>query len=136
MKVEPYLIASTVNLAIGQRLIRRICKRCKEEWLLSDSEAKSLGEIIPAALLEEHRTFYRGKGCDDCNETGYRGRIGIHEVLELDAPLREAILRKASAAEFREVALARGMTPMIVDGFKKAAAGQTSIEEILRMRYE
>jgi type IV pilus assembly protein PilB len=136
MKVEPYLIASTVNLAIGQRLIRRICTTCKEEWSLSESEAKSLSEIVPAELLAKHSTFYRGKGCDDCNETGYRGRIGIHEVLELDAPLREAVLQKASAAEFREVALLRGMVPMIVDGFEKAALGHTSIEEVLRMRYE
>lgn len=136
MKVEPYLIASTVNLAIGQRLVRRICKHCKETYEITEAEAKSLTEIIPADLIAKHRTFYRGKGCEECTGTGYDGRIGIHEVLELDSTLREAILRKASVAELRDLAIARGMTPMVVDGFGKAAKGETTIEEILRMRYE
>jgi type II secretory ATPase GspE/PulE/Tfp pilus assembly ATPase PilB-like protein len=136
MKVEPYLIASTVNLAIGQRLVRRICNVCKEEHTLSDVEVQSLSEVIPENRLAEHRTFYRGKGCDDCYQTGYQGRIGIHEILELDTPIRDAILRKTSAAVLRDLALKQGMTPMIVDGFLKAARGLTTIEEVLRMRYE
>ncbi len=136
MKVEPYLIASTVNIAIGQRLVRRICNSCKEEHRLSDAEAKSLSEIIPADLLKKHRTFYQGRGCEACAHTGYMGRAGIHEVLTIDGPVREAILEKAHANEIRERALENGMTPMIVDGFVKAAQGVTSIEEVLRMRYE
>ena len=136
MKVEPYLIASTVNLAIGQRLIRRICAQCKEEQTMSEAEAASLNEIIPADLLASHRTFYRGHGCEECNGTGYKGRIGIHEVLELTTAVREAVLRKATAAELRKVALEEGMVPMTVDGFLKAAAGETTIEEVVRMRYE
>jgi len=136
MKVEPYLIASTVNVAIGQRLVRRICMHCKKERPMTDAEAKSLSEIIPAQLLAEHRTFYRGEGCEQCAGTGYMGRAGIHEVMEIDAALREAILRKATASEIRERAIAGGMTPMIVDGFSKAAQGITTVEEVLRMRYE
>jgi type II secretory ATPase GspE/PulE/Tfp pilus assembly ATPase PilB-like protein len=136
MKVEPFLIASTVNIAIGQRLVRRICAHCKEERTLSEAEAKSLSEVIPAELLEKNRTFFSGKGCSACNGTGYRGRAGMHEVLEIDDTIREAILRKASASGIRELAVAQGMVPMIVDGFGKAARGITTIEEVLRMRYE
>jgi type II secretory ATPase GspE/PulE/Tfp pilus assembly ATPase PilB-like protein len=136
MKVEAYLIASTVNVAIGQRLVRRVCSNCKVEVRLSDAEIQSLSEIIPAAVLASNKTFYRGEGCDMCAGTGYRGRAGIHEVLEIDAPIREAILGKATASEIRERALSNGMVPMIVDGFCKAGKGVTTIEEVLRMRYE
>lgn len=136
MKVEPYLIASTVNLVISQRLVRRICERCKEEHEITEAEVKSLSESVPHELFQMHRVFYRGKGCEACGSTGYRGRVGIHEVIEIDAPLREAILQRASAREFRAVAVAQGMVPIMVDGFAKAAYGVTSLEEILRMRYD
>jgi len=136
MKVEPYLIASTVNIAIGQRLVRRICKHCKAERPLSDPERKSLSEVMPPELLTKHRTFYVGTGCAACNDTGYRGRAGMHEVLEIDGPIRDAVLRKASASEIHDIAIKNGMVPMIVDGFGKAAEGITTIEEVLRMRYE
>ncbi len=136
MKVEPYLIASTVNIAIGQRLVRKLCAECREEKKLSDAEAKSLAETMPAELLARHQTFYCGKGCASCNGTGYLGRVGMHEVMEIDNVLRDAILRKAPASEIRELAIRQGMAPMIIDGFCKAARGLTSIEEVLRMRYE
>lgn len=136
MKVEPYLIASTVNVAIGQRLVRRICKACKLPYRLSAAEEKSLSEIMPPELLTTHGAFYKGGGCSACNETGYHGRAGIHEVLEITPSVREAILRKISSSEIRALAMLNGMVPMIVDGFAKAAAGVTSIEEVLRMRYE
>ena len=136
MKVEPYLIASTVNIALGQRLVRKVCDKCKKEYVLSDAEKQSLSEALPASLLEKHRTFYRGSGCEACNGTGYRGRVGLHEVMEIDGEVREAILRKASAADIRKVAIGQGMVPMLIDGFCKAARGVTSIEEVLRMRYE
>jgi type II secretory ATPase GspE/PulE/Tfp pilus assembly ATPase PilB-like protein len=136
MKVEPYLIASTVNVAIGQRLIRRICEHCKKERTITESEAQSLSEIMPADLLQKNRTFYAGTGCDKCKGTGYRGRAGIHEVMEIDNPVRDAILNKVSASEIKDVAVKNGMIPMIVDGFHKAAKGITTIEEVLRMRHE
>jgi type IV pilus assembly protein PilB len=136
MKVEPYLIASTVNIAIGQRLVRKICEHCKEERPLTDLEAESLGEIIPAKFLASHRSFSHGKGCSHCGGTGYRGRCGVHEVMEITGNVRDAILGKATAAEIREIAIAEGMLPMVVDGFLKAAQGLTTIEEIIRMRYE
>jgi type IV pilus assembly protein PilB len=136
MKVEPYLIASTVNIAIGQRLVRKICQHCKIEKQVTTAELQSLGEIVPSELDVEHMTFYAGEGCKRCGGTGYTGRAGLHEVMVIDGPIREAILRKASANEIREVALAQGMKSLVVDGFYKAAAGMTTIEEVLRMRYE
>lgn len=136
MKVEPYLIASTVNVAIGQRLVRRVCVHCKKEKKLSEAEEKSLAEIMPSDLLAKHTTFYVGEGCGMCSGTGYLGRAGIHEVLEIDGVVRDAILQKTPAREIQKIAMSQGMVPMIVDGFIKAANGVTSIEEVLRMRYE
>jgi type IV pilus assembly protein PilB len=136
MKVEPYLIASTVNIAIGQRLVRKICPHCKTEKTMSPAEAKSLSEIMPSELLAQHTTFYVGTGCPRCGNMGYSGRAGLHEVMVIDGPVRDAILRKASSTEIRDVALKQGMKPLIEDGFYKAAQGITTIEEVLRMRYE
>jgi type II secretory ATPase GspE/PulE/Tfp pilus assembly ATPase PilB-like protein len=136
MKVEPYLISSTVNIAIGQRLVRRICEHCKTAEKITPVEIKSLSEIIPAEAFNAHKVFYTGKGCDKCNKTGYQGRIGIHEVLVMDSNIREAILQKATASEIRKIAIGQGMVPMVQDGFEKAALGLTTIQEILRMLYE
>ncbi|MBT9168083.1 MAG: putative type II secretion system protein HxcR [Syntrophomonadaceae bacterium] len=136
MKVEPYLIASTVNIAIGQRLVRKICGHCKEKKKNTEAEEKSLLEIMPHEMLAAHTTFYSGAGCNRCGGTGYSGRAGLHEVMVIDAPIREAILRKASASEIRKIAFAQGMKSLVADGFYKAAAGVTTIEEVLRMRYE
>jgi type IV pilus assembly protein PilB len=116
--------------------VRRICRHCKAEKQLSDGEIKSLSEIIPPELLSKHERFYAGKGCPACNETGYLGRVGLHEVMEIDDTLRDAILTKTPARELRDKAIAQGMVPMIDDGFYKASNGFTTIEEVLRMRHE
>ncbi len=136
MKVEPFLIASTVNLAIGQRLVRKICDSCKMEKALTEAERKSLRGVVPLKALPKNQKFYCGEGCGDCNNSGYRGRLGIYEVMVVDGLIREAILRKASAAELRELAIQQGMVAMVEDGFDKAKAGITTIEEVLRMLHE
>ena len=136
MKIEPYLIASTVNVAIGQRLVRKICSKCKMEKKMTPAEQKSLEGVLSDKVSGKNNTFYYGKGCGECNNTGYRGRIGIHEVLVMDQVLREAVLRKASASELRDLAIKQGMVSMIEDGFEKAKKGITTIEEVLRMLYE
>jgi type II secretory ATPase GspE/PulE/Tfp pilus assembly ATPase PilB-like protein len=136
MKVEPYLIASTVNIAIGQRLVRRICSQCKDSREMTKAEEKSLQEVLPAELLKTHTRVYFGRGCEKCLGSGYLGRAGIQEVMEIESAVREAILAKASASEIRRVAIAQGMVPMLEDGLRKAAKGVTTIEEVLRMRYE
>jgi type IV pilus assembly protein PilB len=136
MKIESYLIASTVNVAIGQRLARKICPYCKTERDITSVEAKSLSEVIPAKILECQDKFYYGKGCDKCNQTGYFGRVGIHEVLVPDAALRDAVLEKSMAADIKQIAVEHGMTTMVEDGFLKAQSGITTVDEVLRMLYE
>lgn len=136
MKLEPYLIASTVNVAIGQRLIRKICSKCKVEKKMTSAELKSLAEVIPRGLLEKCEKFFEGKGCETCVGSGYRGRIGIHEVLLVDGPVREAVLRKASADEIKAVAVAQGMTTILEDGILKVCEGITTVEEVLRILHE
>lgn len=136
MKVEPYLIASTVNVVVSQRLVRRICDHCKEKRTISEAALKSLSEVVSASVLAVQPTFYAGKGCEKCGGTGYHGRVGLHEVIELDTPVRESILKKCSTNEIRTVAIERGMVPMINDGFEKAKQGITTIEEVLRIAHE
>lgn len=136
MKIESYLIASTVNVAIGQRLVRKICEHCKVGKEITAAELQSLSNVIPIKSLSKAKVFYHGKGCSKCNNTGYKGRVGIHEVLVPDAEIREAVLKKNPASEIRRIAVEHGMTTLIQDGFLKAAAGVTTIEEILRTLYE
>ena len=136
MEVENYLIASTVNVVIGQRLARKICSNCKTMRKISATETKSLADVIPAQILEHQEDFYYGKGCDKCGNTGYSGRVGIHEVLVPDAAIREAVLNKESAGKLKQIAVNQGMITIIEDGFLKAQKGITTIEEILRMLYE
>ncbi|MBI2514650.1 type II/IV secretion system protein [Candidatus Wolfebacteria bacterium] len=136
MKIEPFLIASTVNIAIGQRLVRKICSTCKTKKAVTMDELKSLSEVLPPETLAEYKEFYKGAGCGECNQSGYKGRIGIYEVLEMDDAVRAAVLRKADASEIREIAVKNGMTTMIKDGLEKVMAGVTTIEEILRVIHE
>ncbi len=136
MKIEPFLVASTVSIAIGQRLVRKICDHCKEKQSVTDEEYIRLSETISDATLLGNKEYFKGKGCSACNGTGYKGRIVIAEVLVADEDIRSAILRKASAQEIKQIAIKNGMTTMLVDGFKKAVLGLTTIEEVLRVTHE
>jgi peptide deformylase len=113
-----------------------IIKHSKTEKVLTAAERKSLSEVVPEVQLEKAKVCFFGKGCEECNGTGFRGRVGIHEVLVPDAAMREAVLSKAPASELKRLAIAGGMVPMIEDGFAKVQAGLTTIEEVLRMLYE
>lgn len=137
MGVEPFLIASTLNVAIGQRLIRKLCQNCRVEKKLSAAELENLKKFVSEKLLNKHKgkTFYDAKGCSKCSG-GYIGRVGIHEVLEIDAVIRELIMKKASGDEIREVARKNGMVTMLEDGFEKSLKGETTLEEVLRVFYE
>jgi type II secretory ATPase GspE/PulE/Tfp pilus assembly ATPase PilB-like protein len=134
MGIEPYLVASTVNIAIGQRLVRKICESCREKHQATDAERARIAELAPSFTFP--KTLYRGTGCDACAGMGYRGRLSVNEVLAVDGDVREVILKKASATAIRDVAIANGMIPMFVDGLTKAAKGQTTIEEVLRVVHE
>jgi len=136
MKVEPFLIASTVNVAIAQRLVRKICLECKIKKEATEDELKSLAGVFPPEILKGKPSFYTGKGCDKCSGSGYKGRIGIYEILMVDDEVREAIMRRVDASELKKIAIKNGMRVMLEDGFQKALAGITTVEEVLRIVYE
>ncbi len=133
MGVEPFLVASTVNIALGQRLVRMICPHCKTKKRITDAEFEHLKEILPVDIMDNHRDFYYGKGCEECGNSGYFSRMGLYEVLEVNDFVREAIMRRADAGEVKKIAVKNGMVPLLEDGFNKALAGYTTIEEILRV---
>jgi type IV pilus assembly protein PilB len=129
MGIEPFLVATSVNLIQAQRLIRRICKDCKQDH-----------SVPPEALIEvgfsteETKTMktFKGKGCATCNNTGYKGRIGLYEVMEITDELRELILIGASALELRKKAIDDGMITLRESGLHKIRAGVTTLEEVVR----
>lgn len=136
MGIEEYLVASTVSLAIGQRLVRKICKNCKEKIPMTHVMRESLLKTPYASLLVSNDFMHRGRGCKNCGNTGYKGRICINEVLVADDEIRESILRRASASEIKKIAIKNGMTTMFEDGFRKVNQGLTTIEEVLRVVHE
>jgi len=136
MGVEPFLIASTVNIAIGQRLVRKICEVCKKSKTLTDVELKTLKENLPKEVKVTTNVFYYGEGCDSCGDSGYRGRTGIYEVLEITSAIQQAITEQRTSDYIEEIARDEGMTTMAQDGFSKAQLGVTSIEEVLRVMHE
>jgi type IV pilus assembly protein PilB len=137
MGIEPFLITSAVNLVIAQRLVRRICPRCIESYEIPFSQlSKMIGEDLAKKLpktIEGNVRTFRGKGCSFCQKTGYFGRIGIFELLEMKDEIKEMIMAKANANQIRERARELGMKTMIEDGLKKVELGITTIEEILRV---
>lgn len=132
MGLEPYLLASTLNLIIAQRLIRRICEKCKESAELSEEVIKKL-QIEPTEAA--NMTFYKGKGCTACGGTGYSGRLPVFEFLILDNDIRQAIVAEASEAEIRDMARNKGFGGIQISGVSKIKQGLTTAEEVLRVAY-
>lgn len=135
MGVPPFLVASTVNVAVGQRLVRKICEKCKAKRVLTPEAIMSVSEIIPD-IAKSKIQFFMGKGCAECGGSGYQGRIGIREVLEVNDEIRKLIMERANANQIKEAAVRNGMVTMVKDGFGKALQGLTSIEEVLRTIHE
>ncbi len=148
MDVPPFLIAFTMNVIIAQRLVRRACEHCKKPYQLSADEVKELSryvalkDMLPwmkengmtlekAETSLETMTFYRSEGCARCGKSGYKGRVGIYEVLEVDDELAKKINARATADEVKDHARAHGMMTMLEDGIIKAKQGQTTVEEVL-----
>ncbi len=136
MKIEPFLVSSTVSIVIGQRLVRKICNNCKAEKNLTQHEYDNFLQNVSENTLKGNKKFFFGQGCESCAGSGYKGRIVIHEILVADEEVRAAILRKASSSEIKQIAIKNGMTTMLEDGFKKALSGITTIEEVLRVTHE
>jgi type IV pilus assembly protein PilB len=129
MGIEPFLVATSVNLICAQRLVRRICVGCKEPLQI---QASALTEAGYTAEEASKTTVQHGKGCATCNNTGYKGRVGLYEVMEINDELRELILVGASALEIKKKALDQGMITLRRSGLQKVAAGLTTMEEVLR----
>jgi len=145
MGAEPFLVASTVNTVIAQRLVRKLCPDCKKEYKITSEELKKLGasenfiEIsgqVKNSSISGEITLYKSGGCDHCDQEGYHGRIGIFEVLEVDEDIKKLISQKASVENIEKQARATGMETMLEDGIYKATQGVTSIEEVLRVTRE
>ncbi|HEX2715482.1 MAG TPA: type IV-A pilus assembly ATPase PilB [Candidatus Acidoferrales bacterium] len=129
MGIEPFLVATSVNLICAQRLVRRICANCKEPLEVPEQT------LIDAGYTPEEvkaTTIYHGRGCGTCNKGGYKGRVGLYEVMEANDELRELILVGASALELKKKALEQGMITLRRSGLVKAAGGLTTLEEVLR----
>ncbi len=138
MKIEPFLVAAVLNVCLAQRLVRKICLDCIESYpadsALIEFLEKQLKGINPNSKLKPPKFLYRGRGCSACGQTGYRGRIGIFEILNIDEELRKLIIGSDfSLDNLNNLAKTRGMITMFEDGLRKAATGITTIEEVLRV---
>jgi len=131
MGVEPYLVASVLEGVMAQRLVRRICAACRATDSPSAGDLGALGIAGTAGV-----PLYRGRGCDECRGTGYRGRTGIYELFPITEDARSLILRRAPTREIRRVAVEAGMVTLRLDGWAKACEGVTTVEEILRVTQE
>ncbi|BBM82662.1 GspE/PulE family protein [Candidatus Uabimicrobium amorphum] len=133
MNVKPFLVSSAVQAVLAQRLIRKICPHCKEQYVPDDAELISVG-LNPDAT--RHTRIYRAVGCDQCKGVGYRGRMGVYEMLEMSPQLRELVFHQASTIKIRDEAkLSGGMATLQEDGVRKILAGTTTIDEVLRVTH-
>jgi len=128
MGIEPFMVASSVIGIVAQRLVRKICQNCRQEYTPDKAE-------IAFAGLEHEDTVYHGAGCEICNHTGYKGRIAIHEVLSVSPSLQNLILQKTSNDELRKAAFIEGMISLKEDGLQKVFEGVTTIKEIIRVAF-
>jgi len=129
MGVEPFLISSTLEAVLGQRLLRSICPRCRVSYQPGENLLAQLG--LSRRDIGD-KSFYYGKGCEDCNETGYKGRKGIYELMKITDPLRELINERAPNVTLKEKAIELGMVTLRQDGLRSIFAGNTTIEEVLK----
>jgi len=130
MGVPTFLITATVEAILAQRLVRRVCTKCREEYLPSREVMDDL-DLTPEAI--KGKRFFRGSGCENCNNTGYKGRVGLFELMIMNNELREMIMRNCSTDELREAACRNGgMTALRQAGMKACFEGITTAEEVIR----
>jgi type II secretory ATPase GspE/PulE/Tfp pilus assembly ATPase PilB-like protein len=126
--VEPYLIAAAVNAILAQRLVRKICPHCKEEFTPSDE----MKEFLTLQGFASEKCL-RGKGCDRCRKTGYTGRLGVYELMVMDDSLRDVVTSNPDVTLLRKLCRERGLVTLRTDGFHKVMKGLTTVDEILRV---
>ena len=134
--IEPYLVSSSLMASLAQRLVRKLCDRCK----VPDPKGVSSIPELPKRLLEDHSIdsadfagTFKPVGCPACRETGYRGRVGLFELLVVDDPCRDLVQQRANASQIREAAMAKGMHLLATDGLLKVYQGITTLDEVLRV---
>ena len=125
MGIEPFLVATSTNIILAQRLVRRICSHCKEPEEITDEVRRDIG-------LRDDVVAYKGKGCDECGGTGYKGRQGLYEIMPITGAIRELVLDRASTNELQQCAIEEGMLTLRMDGLRQVERGVTTIEEVLR----
>ena len=133
MGIEPFLVASSVEALTAQRLIRRLCPRCKRPWKVDKPFLQSIG--FPLETLGEG-TICEPVGCEACHGTGYSGRTGIYEILTVTDEIRQMVVERKTSGEIKEYAVAHGMHTLRMDGWRKVLAGITTLEEVLRVTSE
>lgn len=135
---ESFLLASTMNALLGQRIVRKVCNSCKESFVpppaIVEEMKKVLGELFPKD--QSQIKFYKGKGCSECGNSGYLGRVGIFEVLTVSEKIAHLVLQRSDAATIEKQAISEGMITMKQDGYLKVLQGVTSIEEVIRVAQE
>jgi type IV pilus assembly protein PilB len=129
MGIPPFLITATVEGILAQRLVRRICPKCREQMVPTGEMMADL-QLTSADIAG--KAFYRGKGCDACNNTGYKGRVGLFELMVMNDDLRDMIMRSASTDEIRDAARGYGMVTLRDAGMNAAYEGTTTLEEVIR----
>jgi type IV pilus assembly protein PilB len=129
MGVEPFLVGNSVNLVCAQRLVRRICESCREPYDMSPAKLVEAG--FDPAEAASFRPFH-GKGCDRCGGSGYKGRVGLFEVMETSEALRDLLVTNAPATAVRKLAIAEGMVTLRQSGLQKVREGMTTVEEVVR----
>jgi type IV pilus assembly protein PilB len=128
MGIEPFLVASSVVLILAQRLVRRVCKDCKEV------EKVPVQTLVKGGMTEEeakNAVCYKGKGCQTCSDTGYKGRVALYEVMPIGEEVRELVLQGASADEIKKRAIGAGMKTLRMSGLAKVREGLTTLEEVV-----
>ena len=141
MGIEPYLIVSTIKIIIAQRLVRKLCEKCRYSYKLSSDEIKIINkdEKLKKIISKKYKKdldklyLYKGKGCKVCSDSGYKGRVGIFEVMEMSEVVKEKVLKKASSVEIEKAAKKIGMSTMLEDGIDKVLNGITTLDEVFRV---
>ena len=128
MEIEPFMLASSILAVMGLRLVRTVCPNCAQTYEPAPSQLK----VIPEALIPEAQ-FRQGAGCDQCHQTGYSGRVPVSELLVVNEPFREAVLKKMPTSALEEIAIQQGMCTLWQNGLARAIAGQTTLEETIRV---
>ncbi|HQJ09633.1 MAG TPA: ATPase, T2SS/T4P/T4SS family, partial [Deltaproteobacteria bacterium] len=131
MGIEPFLVTSSVNAIVAQRLVREICASCKQEYLPEDESLLEIG--LSKEMLAREGYLYRGAGCGECLGTGYKGRTGIYEILFMSDLIKSTILKTSDSNIIKNAALSEGLHTLRQDGARKVEDGVTTIEEVLRV---